>query len=361
MKWLFWSYYHPATGIFGGAEFSAHKTAEMMSQRDDVSFMYVKQKGQKGLATPYTQIGLKYYPYQEWRKGANIVHKTMLFGFNVCSQVFYLSKLYMIMLFTIRILEARPNIVYCSNSSRYVAGIMLICKMARIPVLLRVVGGDLYWRKQVPGTARRVQMRFVNWLNFTKANKVICFTKTIERDVRKQRRCARTVVIPDGVNTRKFKPLRKQKIILYVGRKCYPKRFDIVEDAFNGSYLWWQGEDYRLECIQGGIPPDEMPKRYGRAKIFCFASESEGFPLVFAEAMACGTPIVTNRFRGVEDIIKSGYNGYVCDSSREMSALLTFLVSAKGAYKTMQKNCLKEANGYDWAVIAGRIREEAQA
>ena len=49
-----------------------------------------------------------------------------------------------------------------------------------------------------------------------------------------------------------------------------------------------------------------------KSKIFAYASQSkaEGFPLAILEAMAMGTPVLTSRFAGAEEIIKDDENGY---------------------------------------------------
>ncbi len=47
------------------------------------------------------------------------------------------------------------------------------------------------------------------------------------------------------------------------------------------------------------------------------SSKNEGMPLVISEAMQLGAPIISTKAGGVEDIIKDGVNGLLCDNNPE--------------------------------------------
>ena len=55
---------------------------------------------------------------------------------------------------------------------------------------------------------------------------------------------------------------------------------------------------------------EKVARYYQRAKVFLFASEMEGFGLVLNEAACFGTPVISNYYLGIEDIITQGENGY---------------------------------------------------
>ena len=63
--------------------------------------------------------------------------------------------------------------------------------------------------------------------------------------------------------------------------------------------------------IQGQVEADDLPGLYASADVFVFptAWPTEGFGLVAAEAMACGTPVVASRIGAIPEIVKDGVTG----------------------------------------------------
>jgi glycosyltransferase involved in cell wall biosynthesis len=54
---------------------------------------------------------------------------------------------------------------------------------------------------------------------------------------------------------------------------------------------------------------------YRRAEVFCFPTffNSEAFPVVLVEAMACRLPIVSTRWRGIPSVVDEGETGFLVD------------------------------------------------
>ena len=65
----------------------------------------------------------------------------------------------------------------------------------------------------------------------------------------------------------------------------------------------------------GVIRGQKKQDAFRDSDVFCFPSyfHSESFPLVLIEAMSYGLPIVTTRWRGIIDMVKDGYNGYLVE------------------------------------------------
>ena len=127
----------------------------------------------------------------------------------------------------------------------------------------------------------------------------------------------KSVLIPNGVDLRKFKPdgekfktNLKEPLVLAVGAFTEQKRLDLVIEAVarldNVSLLLVggggdqekklkkMGKKYvgnRLRFTQ--VKHDEMPNIYRACDVFVLVSEpSEAFGIVFVEAMASGLPVV---------------------------------------------------------------------
>jgi glycosyltransferase involved in cell wall biosynthesis len=63
----------------------------------------------------------------------------------------------------------------------------------------------------------------------------------------------------------------------------------------------------------GQINHDRIADLLRNNDIYCQPSRSEGLPSAPLEAMACGLPVVATNVGGMNEIIESGFNGYLCE------------------------------------------------
>ena len=126
---------------------------------------------------------------------------------------------------------------------------------------------------------------------------------------------------------------RKPGRILCVARLAQEKRVDRLVDAFaliaNRYPSWYvdvygDGVKYDALCkqiaslgLEGRVrlnPPTSLIKQeYQSSQFSVLCSDFEGFGLVIAESMACGTPVVsTDCMFGPSDIIEDGIDGLLC-------------------------------------------------
>jgi glycosyltransferase involved in cell wall biosynthesis len=64
----------------------------------------------------------------------------------------------------------------------------------------------------------------------------------------------------------------------------------------------------------GYVKPEDIPDFLINTHIFAMPSLTEAFGLVYIEAMACGVPALGAIYGGTEELIKTGENGYLCNS-----------------------------------------------
>ena len=69
-------------------------------------------------------------------------------------------------------------------------------------------------------------------------------------------------------------------------------------------------------CDRGFVQPNELPDVYARHGAFVIASEYDPWPLVIAEAVASGLPVICTEACGSHvDFVRDYYNGRVCGTN----------------------------------------------
>lgn len=120
----------------------------------------------------------------------------------------------------------------------------------------------------------------------------------------------------------------------------------------------------------GPVPWEKVPRLYASANIFALPTrerwgglETEGLPLVYLEAAACGLPSVAGRAGGVEDGVVNGETGFVIDgaSPKEASEAILSLLDDPELAKTMgEKARGKVMSEFTWPVIFERFQSLLQ-
>ncbi len=199
-------------------------------------------------------------------------------------------------------------------------------------------------------------------------------------------------VIPCGVNLQIFKPVDKliareklgfhnEKIILFVGRIEPLKGIDNLISAVSSlpqninARLVIAGGDYRsqseLERLQilsrqlqvensikfvGPVNQKELPVYYSAADICVVPSYHESFGLVTLESLACGTPVVTTKVGGAEEIIIQGGNGYIVENNNPslLSEKIAILLYRPVIYENTMKIRASVAD-LSWSAMTDKI------
>jgi len=191
-------------------------------------------------------------------------------------------------------------------------------------------------------------------------------------------------IIPTGVDLNIFKPLDKNKIrkkmkydnsdkiILYFGRIGPPKRVADIIKSF--SILKEEMSKVKLVIIGDGVQKhemerlasklnlsnsvlflgarirDELPELINAADISVLYSGNEGSPLSVKESLACGVPVVANRVGDIDEIVKSGKNGYILykENNYELSELMKKCLNESDS---MKFKCIESVKPYSVNLI----------
>ena len=149
-------------------------------------------------------------------------------------------------------------------------------------------------------------------------------------------------VIPNGVNTDRFYPdtagRAERPTILFVGTWHGRKRGAALADAFQrqvrpavpDAELLMVTQDAPSDPglgirVLGRLDDGALAEAYRAAWLFCLPSDYEGFGIPYAEALACGTPVVATPNVGARYVLDDGRTGVLVDLPNLGSALAELL------------------------------------
>ena len=210
------------------------------------------------------------------------------------------------------------------------------------------------------------------------ADAVIAPSHSIRRILRSYGVKSPIVIIPSGIDLKRFHRLNKiekaslckkyniptdKKLILFGGRLAKEKNLDFLLDCY--EKIIQQRDDLFLIYAGGGPSEDElkdlvkakglknkvlvtgyldhveMAQFFGIGDVFAFPSVTETQGLVICEAMAAGCPILAMNSMGPKDIIKNGINGFlVTDDKKDFIEHLVALLDDADLRQKMSQNAL---------------------
>lgn len=174
-----------------------------------------------------------------------------------------------------------------------------------------------------------------------------------------------------GARFRRKYGLDGRKIVLFVGRKEFFKRYDLALAALElladervrlvmiGRDIDGQRVSSPYACLLGEVDRQDLLDAYDACDIFLLPSENESFGMVFLEAWARRKPVIGNRSCGpVASLIDDGENGYLCSAPAEIAGRIAqLLANPQLAASLGQAGYHKVATRYTWDAIAKTVRE----
>ncbi len=198
-------------------------------------------------------------------------------------------------------------------------------------------------------------------------------------------------VIPNGVDTHKFRKMNKEEArkimgfgdepsFLYVGRLVSKKGlFNLLlafKDALReipeaklriagkgklkpvlSSFAKTLGIDENVEFL-GYVPDNLLNPLFSSADVFVLPSAfGESFGIVILEAMASGTPVIGTKVGGIEEILAGG-NGILVPPSNPsalVDAMLSLINDVDLQKKIVRRSLKSVREKYDWRVVAKKV------
>jgi L-malate glycosyltransferase len=170
---------------------------------------------------------------------------------------------------------------------------------------------------------------------YKNASSIITVSEGLKKEVTNLVQRQDINVIPNIIDTNKFKPSIKigKDYFFSLGNLIPQKGFDILIEAFAGfsekhpdykliiGGKGFQEKDLKLlvrklkltekVVFVGALSQNEVISYMQAAKAFVLPSRHETFGVVFAEALACGTPVIATKCGGPEEYVDAE-SGYIC-------------------------------------------------
>jgi N-acetyl-alpha-D-glucosaminyl L-malate synthase BshA len=256
--------------------------------------------------------------------------------------------------------------------------------------LITLQGGDLADYPETTGKFGGVLKPLVSW-GLKNADLVHVVSTHVEKKAKKLG-AKKTIVIPNGVDTKKFKPLDKAKlrkkyrilsdrhVIISVSRLTEKNGIDylikalallkdldvsllIVGDGNQRPYLEVLTKKLELEDkikFLGYVPHEKTVEYLNIGDIFVRPSLDEGFGIAFVEAMACGISVVGTNVGGIPDIIDNGVNGLLVTPANieELAEAIDRLLGDKKLRNKFAKNGIVTVKRkFAWENVLARVEK----
>ncbi|MFN4245433.1 MAG: glycosyltransferase family 4 protein [Brevinematia bacterium] len=226
----------------------------------------------------------------------------------------------------------------------------------------------------------RMYYDFIYSFLFKRANLIITVSEFSRSEILKYFPEAKNkiYVIPNGINTQKFKflDLPRKKQILLIGALAKHKNISVVLKAFQkiyntiphnliivGSKDSGMPQDEEMKQIMRQIPSDrviftgrlsddEVVNLYNESEVFVFPSLYEGFGLPVLEAMACGCPVIASNRASLPEVCGDAAIIFNPDDPDELSEKIFQLVQNDNVKETLRKKGFERIKLFSWESIA---------
>ncbi|OFY85153.1 MAG: hypothetical protein A3F72_05075 [Bacteroidetes bacterium RIFCSPLOWO2_12_FULL_35_15] len=137
------------------------------------------------------------------------------------------------------------------------------------------------------------------------------------------------------------KILKKRELNFIINLIGEGEQFENVKNAIEQNKL------QNNIILTGNI--NDVENWYKKVDIYIHTAKYEPFGLVFLEAMASGTPIITLDGKGNRDLIENGKNGFIINEENpEMFAdKIELLISNKSLYHSISEYAIEYSKKYD--------------
>lgn len=168
-------------------------------------------------------------------------------------------------------------------------------------------------------------------------------------------------------------------MVLFLGRKMRSKGYTVLLEA--ARHIWERHPDTHLvflgprwddDCLEqfaahadpritelGLVDEDDKHSALAACDLVCLPSTVDLFPLVYAEAWACGKPVVGSDFMGSDEVVSHGRDGLLVPADAEpvAEAVSRLLADPQERIRMGQAGHDKLVRELTWDAVTDRVHE----
>jgi starch synthase len=107
------------------------------------------------------------------------------------------------------------------------------------------------------------------------------------------------------------------------------------------------------------VPDDDLPDLYRAADVVVFPTvwRTEGFGLVAAEAMACGTAVVASRVGAIPEVVEDGVTGLLVtpDDEQDLARGISRVLSDEPLRRRLGEAGAARSQRFQWSTFADAL------
>lgn len=109
--------------------------------------------------------------------------------------------------------------------------------------------------------------------------------------------------------------------------------------------------------LKTNVTKSELADTYRSAHLFALHTEEESQGIVFAEAMACGLPIVATKVGGVPFVVRNQEEGLLSEFGdiKAFATNLKEMIENHEKWNDYSQSAIQRAKNYHWSIIAEKI------
>lgn len=219
---------------------------------------------------------------------------------------------------------------------------------------------------KVGESLEKISREMVKWY-YDQCELVLAPSQYFQEELRKWL-TAPVEIFTRGVDTEKFKPLRKRKenhppVALYVGRVSVEKNLQLLLPIFaeqdkvklqvvgDGPFREEMQSKLARAEFSGFLRGQDLVEAYSQADFFVFPSRTDTFGNVILEAMSCGLPVIVSDQMAPKELVQEGKTGFICSTEKDFADKIKYLAEHSAECRRMGKAAYAYALSRRWSDV----------